>query len=103
MTMTSDSSLISNLLISYCCAGIFEGLASLVDIEGRSSTMVMAIVEAFPSLYLIVLDFPHVIGDRKVTEKLEFVAGSMFDKIPHANAILLKSTYYLEFRQKLTR
>lgn len=77
-------------------------MASLVDIEGGRSTVVMTIVEAFPSLYLIVLDLPHVIGDRKVTEKLEFVAGSIFDKIPHANAILLKGTYYLEFHQKLT-
>ncbi|TMW81494.1 hypothetical protein EJD97_009260, partial [Solanum chilense] len=92
---TGDSRLISNLLISYFCGGIFEGLASMVDIEGGSSIVVMAIVEAFPSLYLIVLDLPHVIGDRKVTEKLEFVAGSIFVKIPHANAILPKGTYLL--------
>ncbi|MCD7470164.1 hypothetical protein HAX54_009834 [Datura stramonium] len=88
--MTSDSRLISNLLISDCCKGVFEGLTSLVDVGGGTGTVAMAIANAFPSLKSIVLDLPHVIGDRKGTGNLEFIAGSMFDKIPHANAILLK-------------
>ncbi|XP_060217300.1 myricetin 7/4'-O-methyltransferase 2-like [Lycium barbarum] len=91
VAMASDSRLISNLLISDCCKGVFEGLTSLVDVGGGTGTVAMAIANAFPSLKCIVLDLPHVIGDRKGTGNLEFVAGSMFDKIPHANAILLKS------------
>ncbi|KAH0659026.1 hypothetical protein KY285_029270 [Solanum tuberosum] len=88
--MAGDSRLISNLLITDCCAGVFEGLTSLVDIGGGTGAVAMAIAEAFPRLKCIVLDLPHVIGDRKGSGNLEFVAGSMFDKIPHANAILLK-------------
>ncbi|PHT59554.1 Tabersonine 16-O-methyltransferase [Capsicum baccatum] len=84
--MASDSSLISNLLISDCYSHVFEGLTSLVDI----GAMAMAIVESFPSLKCIVLDLSHVIGDLKGTRNLEFVIESMFDKIPRANAILLK-------------
>ncbi|XP_055830910.1 myricetin 7/4'-O-methyltransferase 2 [Solanum dulcamara] len=89
--MVGDSRLISNLLISDCCAGVFEGLTSLVDVGGGTGAVAMTIADAFPSLKCIVLDLPHVIGDRKgSTGNLEFVSGSMFDKIPHANAILLK-------------
>ncbi|XP_049412017.1 tabersonine 16-O-methyltransferase-like [Solanum stenotomum] len=88
--MASDSRLISNLLISDCCGGVFENLTSLVDVGGGTGTVAMAIAGAFPRLKCIVLDLPHVIGDRKGTENLEFVAGNMFDKIPHANAIFLK-------------
>lgn len=88
--MAGDSRLMSNLLISDCCAGVFEGLTSLVDIGGGTGAVAMAIAGAFPSLKCIVLDLPHVIADRKGSGNLEFVAGSMFDKIPHANAILLK-------------
>ncbi|KAK6787328.1 hypothetical protein RDI58_015853 [Solanum bulbocastanum] len=50
----------------------------------------MAIAGAFPRVKCSVLDLPHVIGDRKGSGNLEFVVGSMFDKIPHANVILLK-------------
>ncbi|XP_015077628.1 trans-resveratrol di-O-methyltransferase-like [Solanum pennellii] len=88
--MAGDSRFISNLLISDCCAGVFEGLTSLVDIGGGTGAVAMAIAGAFPSLKCIVLDLPHVIADRKGSGNLEFVAGSMFDKIPNANAILLK-------------
>ncbi|PHU30109.1 Tabersonine 16-O-methyltransferase [Capsicum chinense] len=92
--LASDSRLISNLLISNCCRHVFEGLTSLVDIGGGIGSMAMAIVESFPSLKCIVLDFSHVIGDLKGTRNLEFVAGSMFDKIPRANAILLKISHW---------
>ncbi|KAG5603454.1 hypothetical protein H5410_034824 [Solanum commersonii] len=88
--MASDSRLISNLLVSDCGEGVFEGLTSLVDIGGGTDTVAMAIAGAFPSLKCTVLDLPHVIGDRKGTGNLEFIAGNMFDKIPHANAIFLK-------------
>ncbi|OIT02684.1 PREDICTED: trans-resveratrol di-O-methyltransferase-like [Nicotiana attenuata] len=91
--MASDSKLISHLLInSEQCKHVFEGLTSLVDVGGGTGTVAMAIANAFPRLNCIVLDLPHVIGDRKgiTTGNLEFVAGSMFDSIPYANAILLK-------------
>ncbi|KAF3613370.1 Tabersonine 16-O-methyltransferase [Capsicum annuum] len=88
--MAGDSRLISNLLISDCCKHVFEGLTSLVDVGGGSGTVATAIANTFPSLKCIIFDLPHVIGERKETENLKFVVGSMFDNIPHANAILLK-------------
>lgn len=47
--------------------------------------MSIAIAKAFPNIKCL----PQVIGDLKGSENLEFVSGDMFDKIPHANAILL--------------
>ncbi|XP_009593020.1 myricetin 7/4'-O-methyltransferase 2-like [Nicotiana tomentosiformis] len=91
--MASDSKLISHLFInSEQYKHVFEGLTSLVDVGGGTGTLGMAIANAFPRLNCIVFDLPHVIGDRKgiTTGNLEFVAGSMFDNIPYANAILLK-------------
>lgn len=88
--MDGDSRLISSLLVSDCCKYVFEGLTSLVDVGGGTGTVAMAIAEAFPNLKCTVLDLPHAIGDRKEIENVEFVVGNMFDKIPQANAILLK-------------
>lgn len=95
--MASDSKLFSHLFInSEQCKHVFEGLTSLVDVGGGTGTLAMAIANAFPRLNCIVFDLPHVIGDRKgiTTGNLEFVAGSMFDNIPYANAILLKVLHY---------
>ncbi|KAF3633194.1 putative trans-resveratrol di-O-methyltransferase-like [Capsicum annuum] len=59
--LASDSRLNTNVLITEC-KHVFEGLTSLVDVG----------------------------GDLKGGGNLEFVAGDMFDQIPHANATLLK-------------
>ena len=50
----------------------------------------MAIADAFPHIKCTVLDLPHVIDNLKGTNNLDFVEGDMFEKIPPANATLLK-------------
>ncbi|KAH0647124.1 hypothetical protein KY290_033124 [Solanum tuberosum] len=87
--MASESGLIVNMLITEC-RHIFEGLTSLVDIGGGTGTVTIDIAKAFPSINCIVFDLPHVIGDLKSNGNMEFVGGDMFQKIPTANAILLK-------------
>ncbi|KAF3630901.1 Tabersonine 16-O-methyltransferase [Capsicum annuum] len=87
--LASDSRLNTNVLITEC-KHVFEGLTSLVDVGGGTGTVSMPIAKAFPNIKCTVLDLPHVIGDLKGGGNLEFVAGDMFDQIPHANAILLK-------------
>ncbi|KAG5589027.1 hypothetical protein H5410_039541 [Solanum commersonii] len=87
--MASESGLIVNMLITEC-RHIFEGLTSLVDVGGGTGTVAIAIAKAFPSINCIVLDLPHVIEDLKSNGNMEFVGGDMFEKIPNANAILLK-------------
>lgn len=88
--MISESRLIVNVLTTEC-KHIFEGLTSLVDVGGGSGTVATAIAKAFPGMKCSVLDRPHVIENLKTsTGNLEFVGGDMFEKIPIANAILLK-------------
>ncbi|KAK4373928.1 hypothetical protein RND71_004605 [Anisodus tanguticus] len=87
--MASDSKLITDVLVKEC-KHVFEGLASLVDVGGGTGTVSTAIAEAFPTVKCMVFDLPHVVGGLKGSGNLEFVKGSMFDEIPHANAILLK-------------
>ncbi|XP_006365443.1 trans-resveratrol di-O-methyltransferase-like [Solanum tuberosum] len=91
--LASDSRLITNVLITEC-KHVFEGLTSLVDVGGGTGTVAIAIAKAFPNINCAVLDLPQVIGDLKGSGNLAFIGGDMFDKIPHANAILLKSVLH---------
>ncbi|XP_009770464.1 myricetin 7/4'-O-methyltransferase 2-like [Nicotiana sylvestris] len=88
-SMASDSRLIANVLITEC-KHVFEGLTSLVDVGGGTGTVAIAIAKAFPAIKCTVLDLPRVVGNFKGSGNGEFVGGSMFEKIPNANAILLK-------------
>ncbi|KAM1161420.1 hypothetical protein ACFX13_000597 [Malus domestica] len=53
--------------------------------------MAKAIANAFPNINCTVFDQPYVVADLEgTTHNLGFMGGDMFDKIPPANAILLK-------------
>ncbi|KAI5661772.1 hypothetical protein M9H77_21095 [Catharanthus roseus] len=87
--MSTDSQLISKLLVTEY-KFLFEGLTSLVDIGGGTGTIAKAIAKSFPKLKCTVFDLPHVVANLESKENLEFVGGDMFERIPNANAILLK-------------
>ncbi|XP_068316697.1 trans-resveratrol di-O-methyltransferase-like [Pyrus communis] len=88
--MEADSKLITRAVVEEC-GGVFEGLKSLVDVGGGTGTMAKAIANAFPNINCTVFDQPHVVADLEgTTHNLGFAGGDMFDKIPPANAILLK-------------
>ncbi|XP_038905391.1 trans-resveratrol di-O-methyltransferase-like [Benincasa hispida] len=92
-TLVCDSQLIGKVVTSEC-GEMFEGLSSLVDVGGGAGTMAKVILEAFPHLTCIVLDLPQVVANQKPQQpikNLNFIEGDMFEKIPPANAVLLKS------------
>ncbi|XP_038888483.1 trans-resveratrol di-O-methyltransferase-like isoform X2 [Benincasa hispida] len=89
--MASDAKLVMSVLLGKY-KGVFEGLGSLVDVGGGTGTMAKAIAEAFPQTVCIVLDLPQVVANMKDNENLKYVGGDMFEAIPPADALLLKST-----------
>ncbi|CAI0397818.1 unnamed protein product [Linum tenue] len=93
-TMVGDSKLVAGVLVSEC-REVFDGVESLVDVGGGTGTMAVAIARAFPKLNCTVFDLPHVVAGVKEkgggdVENLHVVGGSMFEKIPPADAVLLK-------------
>ncbi|KAK7405019.1 hypothetical protein VNO78_06151 [Psophocarpus tetragonolobus] len=88
--MTNDTRLVSSVVIEKC-KGVFEGLESLVDVGGGTGTMVKAIANSFPQLKCIVFDLPHVVDGLQETGNIKYVEGDMFEAIPSADSIVLKS------------
>ncbi|XP_060170368.1 probable O-methyltransferase 3 [Lycium barbarum] len=89
--MARDSRSFMNVLIGDEFKDVFEGLTSLVDVGGGTGTVAMAIAKKFSDVKCIVLDLPPVVANLQGSENLEFVAGDMFQEIPPANTVLLKS------------
>ncbi|KAK4731612.1 hypothetical protein R3W88_024600 [Solanum pinnatisectum] len=87
--MASDSRLVISVVIENC-KGVFEGLKSLVDVEGGIGILAKVIADAFLEMNCIVFDLPHVIEGCKGSKNLSYVGGNMLKFIPSAGAILLK-------------
>ncbi|XP_078166127.1 trans-resveratrol di-O-methyltransferase-like [Carex rostrata] len=74
---------------------IFDGLNSLVDVGGNTGTAVKIIAEAFPLLRCTVLDLPHVVAEANLEDdSFNVVAGNMLEKIPPAEAFLIKNVLH---------
>ncbi|XP_078178521.1 pluviatolide O-methyltransferase-like [Carex rostrata] len=76
------------------CPQLFDGMKSLVDVGGGNGTTVKVIAETFPELRCIVLDLPRVISDVLKCELFDVVGGNMFEKIPAADAVILKNVLH---------
>ncbi|KAK8986965.1 hypothetical protein V6N11_055282 [Hibiscus sabdariffa] len=88
--MASDARLVSSVLIDKC-KGSFEGLDWLVDVGGGTGTLGKAIADAFPHLECTVFDLPHVVAGLQDNGNLKYVGGDMFECVPVADAVLLKT------------
>ncbi|KAJ4952323.1 hypothetical protein NE237_029155 [Protea cynaroides] len=87
--MASDARLVMSIVVTEG-KGVFEGLRSLVDVGGGTGTVAKTIAETFPTMKCAVFDLPHVIVTLDGNENLKYIAGDMFESIPHADAVLLK-------------
>ncbi|EYU32603.1 hypothetical protein ABFS82_14G030100 [Erythranthe guttata] len=67
----------------------FEGIESLVDVGGRHGMALSILVKAFPWVSGTVLDLPEVVADAPPRGGVHFVGGSMFEKVPNADAVML--------------
>ncbi|KAF8654463.1 hypothetical protein HU200_061650 [Digitaria exilis] len=75
-------------------AKIFSGLGSLVDVGGGHGAEAVAIARAFPHIQCKVLDLEQVVSKAPAdgTGTVQFVSGDMFESVPPADAVLLKSS-----------
>ncbi|CAN1232017.1 Probable O-methyltransferase 3, partial [Linum perenne] len=87
--------LIAGGLVSKC-KEVFEGVETIVDVGGGNGIMAVAIAKAFPNIECTVLDLPHVVAAAEEggsVNNLKYVGGNMFEKVPPADAVLLKVHY----------
>ncbi|KAG8068019.1 hypothetical protein GUJ93_ZPchr0005g14591 [Zizania palustris] len=70
---------------------VFQGISSLVDVGGGLGAVAQAVSKAFPKVKCSVLDLGHVVAKAPSGTLVEYVAGDMFESVPPANAIFLKS------------
>ncbi|CAN0853270.1 Trans-resveratrol di-O-methyltransferase [Linum grandiflorum] len=90
--MASDTRIVSSIVDEH--GEVFEGLGSLVDVGGGDGTMARAVCEKFPLMDCVVLDLPQVVDGLSDEKKLKFVGGDMFEFVPSAEAILIKSVLH---------
>lgn len=91
--LASDSQLIVDVAINQS-AEVFQGISSLVDVGGGIGAAAQAISKAFPHVKCSVLDLAHVVAKAPTHTDVQFIAGDMFESIPPADAVLLKSVLH---------
>ncbi|KAJ0439619.1 putative O-methyltransferase domain, plant methyltransferase dimerization [Helianthus annuus] len=88
--MSSSSRLDTSIILKHC-GGVFEGIESIIDVGGGTGTLAVAIAKAFSNIRCISFDLPHVVNGLVGSENVSYVGGDMFEAIPKAGAVLLKS------------
>ncbi|KAG6589030.1 Acetylserotonin O-methyltransferase, partial [Cucurbita argyrosperma subsp. sororia] len=76
------------------CQGIFDGVGSLVDVGGGNGATLSVVVKACSWIRGINFDLSHVVSTSPVYERVEHVAGDMFDFVPNADAAFIKWTLH---------
>jgi hypothetical protein len=67
-------------------------IGSLVDVGGRTGRDLYEIVKSHPHIKAINFDLPDVIAAAPVFEGVSHVGGDMFEAIPSADAVIMKTT-----------
>ncbi|TVU11058.1 hypothetical protein EJB05_44620, partial [Eragrostis curvula] len=86
--MTSHSVVLTKKLVALFHG--FQDIEVLVDVGGGNGTTLQMIRNRYKNIRGINYDLPYVIAQAASIEGVEHVGGSMFDNIPHGNAVLLK-------------
>ncbi|KAK6919027.1 Plant methyltransferase dimerization [Dillenia turbinata] len=72
----------------------FGEVGSLVDVGGGSGWAVARVAKTFPHIKCFNFDLPHVIAAAPAHEGVIHLCGDMFDVIPKAHAIFMKSVMH---------
>ncbi|KAJ6360944.1 hypothetical protein OIU77_004883 [Salix suchowensis] len=93
--MACTSKIIMRAILSHYKDG-FNNIRSLVDVAGGMGGNVAEIVRAYPLIKGINLDLPHVVATAPTYEGVSHVARNMFETIPNADAIFMKTDYHCD-------
>ncbi|PIA50828.1 hypothetical protein AQUCO_01200236v1 [Aquilegia coerulea] len=72
------------------CAGLFDGINTVVDVGGANGTSLGVLVKAFPWIKGINFDLPHVVSVAPEINGVEHIGGGMFEVVPKAEAAFMK-------------
>ncbi|CAH2078973.1 unnamed protein product [Thlaspi arvense] len=75
--------------VSRACHGLFNGVATVVDVGGGNGETMGILVKEFPWIKGFNFDLPHVVEVAQVFDGVENVGGDMFDSIPACDAWVL--------------
>lgn len=76
------------------CPKLFDGLNSLIDVGGGIGAATEVVAKYYPKLRCTVFDLPQVISTVAKSDLFDAVGGNMFEKIPPADAIMLKNVLH---------
>ncbi|XBJ11625.1 O-methyltransferase ZRP4 [Aegilops tauschii subsp. strangulata] len=91
--MVSDSRFIVDIAVRES-GDVFRGISSLVDVGGGLGAAAQVISEAFPHVECSVLELEHVVSKAPAGTSVKYVAGDMFESVPPADAVFLKSVLH---------
>ncbi|KAM1031364.1 hypothetical protein ACFX2C_035164 [Malus domestica] len=76
------------------CIEVFKGLETIVDVGGGNGTMLRLLVEGCPWIRGINFDLPHVVSAAQDCDRVDNVGGDMFDRVPKADAVIIKGVLH---------
>ena len=96
--MSSFSTMDNMMLLEALKDYDFSGISRICDVGGGQGYALCNLLAAVPHLQGTVLDLPNVVADKKalwagkmdLEQRCTYVPGDMFDKVPAAEAYLIK-------------
>eukprot|EP00268_Persea_americana_P038371 TRINITY_DN37962_c1_g1_i1.p3 TRINITY_DN37962_c1_g1~~TRINITY_DN37962_c1_g1_i1.p3 ORF type:complete len:117 (-),score=19.77 TRINITY_DN37962_c1_g1_i1:407-757(-) len=87
--MACDASIVVPAIVNGCI-GVFDGLATVVDVGGGNDATLHMLVKACPWIKGINFDVLHVVDAAAEHNGVKHIGGDMFLTIPKADAVLMK-------------
>ena len=70
----------------------WRGDETVVDVGGGNGSLLVALLQSQPGMRGIVFDLPETVRDESAfPERIQFVAGSFFESVPHGDVYVLST------------
>ncbi|CAI8597956.1 unnamed protein product [Vicia faba] len=92
--MSCDARVVVPVIIKGC-SELFDGVKSMVDVDGGNGTTLNILVKVFSEILDINFDLAHVIDVAPKCDGVEHVAGNMFTSVFKVAVVFLKVYCYV--------